>query len=78
MKYCYKKPVPKNRIMINFFEELTLSQTSPCFKCLQNKCFENYVGIGKIAHYEHFLLFPVFPTLPPFSSNFANCCLQFL
>ena len=36
---------------------LTLSQTSPCFKCLQNGSFENTMEKGEIAHDEQFLLF---------------------
>ena len=37
---------------------LTLSKTSPGFKCLQHKPFENTVGKGEIARNEQFLLFP--------------------
>ena len=35
------------------------------FSCLQNKCFENTVGNGEIAHYEQFLHLPwcFFPTV---------------
>ena len=53
---------------------LTLSQTSPGFKCLQYKSFENTAGKGEIVRNEQFLLFPtVFSThlesFLPFSSN---------
>ena len=37
---------------------LTLFQTSPGFTCLQYESFENTVGKGEIALYEHFLFFP--------------------
>ena len=47
-----------------FGKELTLSQTSPDFMCLQYKSFENTVGKGEIAHNEQFLLFP--PCFLPF------------
>ena len=40
--------------------DLTLSQTSPGYKCLQYKSFENTVGKGEIAHDEKFLLLPQF------------------
>ena len=38
--------------------DLTLSQTSPFFTCLQYNSFENTVGKGEIARNEQFLLFP--------------------
>ena len=38
-------------------ENLTLSQTSPCFTCLQYKSFKNTIEKGEIAHHEQFLLF---------------------
>ena len=41
-----------------FHLNLTLSQTSPCFSCLQYKSFVNTVRKGEIANYEQFLLFP--------------------
>ena len=37
--------------------DLTLSQTSLVFTCLQNTFFENTVGKGEIACKEQFLLF---------------------
>ena len=43
--------------MTKFFN-LTLSQTSPGFTCLQYKSFENTVGKEEIARNEQFLLFP--------------------
>ena len=39
------------------FLNLTLSQTSPGFTCLQYKSFENTVGKEEIACNEQFLLF---------------------
>ena len=44
------------------------------FTCLQYKSFENTVGIGEIARYEQFLLFPqcflpIWITFFTFSSN---------
>ena len=41
-----------------FIVSLTLSQTSPCFRCLQYKLFENAVGKGEIARNEQTHLFP--------------------
>ena len=38
--------------------KLTLSQTSPGFRCLRYKSFKNSVGNGEIARNEQFLLFP--------------------
>ena len=49
---------------------LTLSQTSPVFTCLQNKSFENTVGKGEIA----------LRAISPFPTVFSNClenCLPF-
>ena len=47
------------------------------FTCLQYKSFENTMGKGEIAHYEQFLLFPVFPThLEKFLSFSTNVKLS--
>ena len=38
--------------------DLTLSQTSPGFTCLQNRSFQNTVGKEEIARNEQFIFFP--------------------
>ena len=48
---------------------LSLSQTSPGFKCLQYKSFENTDG-KEIARNEQFLLFP--KCFLPFKRTFCN------
>ena len=59
---------------------LSLSQTSPCFMCLQYKSFENTVGKVEVALKKQFLLFP--QIFVPFWRIFhhfnpiQNCYLQ--
>ena len=48
--------------LFNFYNSLTLAQTSPGFTRLQYKSFENTVGKEEIACNEQFLLFPQFST----------------
>ena len=43
---------------LSIIYQLTFSQKSPGFACLQYKSFENTVGKGEIARNEQFLLFP--------------------
>ena len=50
--------VKSRKVETHTAKPLTLSQTSPDFKCLRYKSFENTVGKGEIARNEQFLLFP--------------------
>ena len=57
----------------NQAKNLTLYHTIPTFKfkTLEMKPFESIVGKGENAGNQHFLLFPVFSTLPNLNFNFS-------